>query len=530
MFEYIFVRTFEEQTPMMNLRDDIPAGVVVFLVALPLCLGIALASDAPLMSGIIAGVIGGLVVSWASGSSLSVSGPAAGLATIVAAGIGDLGFEAFLVAVVLAGLLQIVLGVARAGFFAELFPISVIKGMLAAIGIILILKQIPHALGRDEDPEGDLSFWVPGTEENTFSEIFLAFQTASPGVILITVVGLIVLIVWEKPFISDKSWSRLLPGPLIAVALGVLMNEIYRLAVPSLYITPESGHLVQLPSFSSVSDLTSQLASPDWSVIGHGDVWMLAFTIMAVASIETLLCVEATDKLDPLKRTTPMNRELMAQGLGNTLSGLIGGLPMTAVIVRSSANIYAGGRTRISSFTHGVLLCGLVLSVPFLLNKIPLGTLAAVLLMVGYKLARISLFKKMWADGLDQFLPFIVTIVATVLTDLLIGVSVGFVVGVVMVFLTNFHSAIRAEEADGKLHVILDKDVSFLNKTRLKSILAGVPDGHSVFIDGSGATFIDHDIRDVIEDFIISAEHRNITVERARMAHRDHPLSFKKGA
>jgi len=517
---------------LKHLRDDLPAGVVVFLVALPLCLGIALASDAPLMSGIIAGVVGGLVVSWASGSSLSVSGPAAGLATIVAAGIADMGsFEAFLVAVVLAGVLQIILGIARAGFFAELFPISVIKGMLAAIGIILILKQIPHALGRDEDYQGDLSFWVPGTEENTFTEILLAFQTSSLGVILITAVSLGILILWEQPFIKDKSWSRLVPGPLLAVGSGVLINELYAVVAPGLHIGIGSGHLVELPSFSSFADLNAQLPSPDWSVVTHGDTWMLAFTIMAVASIETLLCVEATDKLDPLKRTTPMNRELMAQGLGNMTSGFLGGLPITAVIVRSSANIYSGGRTRMSAFIHGVLLCGLVLSVPFLLNRIPLGTLAAVLLVVGYKLARISLFKKMWRDGLDQFLPFIVTIVATVFTDLLIGVSIGFVVGVIMVFLTNFHSAILVEEKDDNwVRITLDKDVSFLNKTRLKSVLAALPDGTHVEIDGANATFIDHDIREVIEDFAAVASHRNITVERLEMCSEDHPLSFRKRA
>lgn len=514
-----------------HLRDDLPAGLVVFLVALPLCLGIALASDAPLISGLIAGVIGGLVVSWASGSALSVSGPAAGLATIVAAGITDLGgFEPFLVAVVLAGALQMLLGVLRAGFFAELFPISVIKGMLAAIGIILILKQIPHALGRDEDYEGDMSFWVPGTEENTFTEILLAFQTFSPGVVLITAVSLGILILWEQPVIKNQSWSRLVPGPLLAVGSGLLINELYAAVAPRLHITPDSGHLVQIPSFSSLADLQAQLPSPDWSVIGHGDVWMLAFTIMAVASIETLLCVEATDKLDPLKRTTPMNRELMAQGLGNMLSGLIGGLPMTAVIVRSSANIYSGGRTKMSSFVHGVLLCGLVLAVPFLLNRIPLGTLAAVLLVVGYKLARISLFKKMWRDGLDQFLPFIVTIVATVLTDLLIGVTIGFVVGVVMVFLTNFHSAIQVTAGEGQTRITLDKDVSFLNKTKLKAALAGVPDGHHVVIDGSAATFIDHDIQEVIEDFVLSAEHRSITVEKVETGTQAHPLSLKRGA
>ena len=513
---------------MKHLREDLPASVVVFLVALPLCLGIALASEAPLMSGIIAGVVGGLLVSWLSGSALAVSGPAAGLATIVAAGIASLGsFEAFLTAVVLAGALQLLLGVLRAGVFAQLFPVSVVKGMLAAIGIILILKQIPHALGRDEDYEGDLGFWVPGTEENTFSEILLAFQTFSPGVVIISLLGLAVLILWEQPFIKDKSWSRLIPGPLIVVVSSVLINELYAIAAPGLHITSDSGHLVDLPEFSSIGEFYTGLPSPDWSVIGDSEVWVLAFTLMAVASIETLLCLEATDKLDPYKRTTPMNRELLAQGAGNMVSGLFGGLPMTAVIVRSSANIYSGGRTRLSAFFHGVLLFALVLAAPKLLAKIPLGALAAVLLVVGYKLARISVFKKMWKDGLDQFLPFIVTIVATVFTDLLIGVSIGFVVGIVMVFLTNFHSAIRVETPEeGKTVIIFDKDVSFLNKARLKPALAAIPEGQHVVIDGTKASFIDHDIQDVLRDFIESADHRKITVEHLELSSEAHPLQF----
>lgn len=520
-----------ERGILKNLRYDFPAGVVVFLVALPLCLGIALASEAPLMSGLVTGVIGGLVVTLISRSSLSVSGPAAGLATIVAAGIAEMGsFESFLVAVVLAGVIQAGFGLLRGGFLAELFPLSVIKGMLAAIGIILILKQIPHALGRDHDFEGDLAFWTPGHEENTFTEIGLAIQTASPGVILVTGVALAILILWEQPVIKRQSWSRLVPGPLLAVGASIVINELYRVVAPGLYIAGEDGHLVDLPVLRSWADVQLAIPSPDFAGTPiTGDVLLLAFTIAAVASIETLLCVEATDKLDPFKRTSPTNRELIAQGVGNTVSGLLGGLPMTAVIVRSSANTYAGGRTRASAWYHGALLLGLVVAVPVLLNKIPLGALAAVLLVVGYKLARVSLFKQMWKAGLDQFLPFIVTIVATVLTDLLIGVSIGFVVGVTMVFLTNFHTAIAVTREGKDVHIQFVKDVSFLNKSKLKQALASVEDGATVTIDGSAAGFLDRDILETIKDFEASAKHRSLTVHTLGLDTERHPLARRKG-
>lgn len=496
-----------------NLKYDLPAGLVVFLVALPLCLGIALASEAPLMSGIVAGIIGGLVIGPLSGSQLSVSGPAAGLAVIVAEGIHSLGaFEIFLTAVVVGGAIQAVLGLVRAGFVAELFPLSVIKGMLAAIGIILILKQIPHALGRDHDYEGDLDFWLAGGEENTFTEIYAAFVTASPGVVLITVLSLAVLVIWEQPFIAKQSWSRIVPGPLVAVLLGVVMNQLYRMAAPSLYVSADDGHLVQLPVFSSVSEAQAQLPFPDLTMLAHPDVLLVGATIAAIASIETLLCVEATDKLDPFKRATPMNRELVAQGVGNMASGFLGGLPITAVIVRSSANVYAGGRTRTSAVFHGLLLLSMVAIVPFVLNLIPLASLAAVLFVVGYKLARISLFQSMYAKGVDQFLPFVVTIVVTVLSDLLTGVAAGFVVGAVMVLRSNFHSAVSVVNRGDDWLVIFSKDVSFLNKTRLKIILRDVPEGANVLIDGSRAMFIDHDIIETVEDFASSAPFRGIRV------------------
>ena len=504
-----------------NFRYDFPSGVVVFLVALPLCLGIALASDAPLMSGLVTGVVGGLVVTLISGSPLSVSGPAAGLASIVGAGIAQVGsFEAFLVAVVIAGLMQTALGLLRAGILAEFFPLSVIKGMLAAIGIILILKQIPYALGGTVD---DVKMGYAG-------EIQFAFETASIGVVIVTAVALAILLLWERPFIKDQSWSRILPGPLVAVLSGLFLNELFKAAIPGLAITSEAKHLVELPELL-YGDGFASFKLPDFTNTPiNGDLLVLAATIAAVASIETLLCVEATDKLDPFKRVTPTNRELVAQGVGNTVSGLLGGLPMTAVIVRSSANIYAGGRTRAAAWYHGALLLGLVLAVPFLLNLIPLAALAAVLLVVGYKLARISLFKQMWSAGFDQFLPFITTIVVTVAVDLLIGVTTGFVVGIAMVLLTkySYKAAVSYSADDGESTIRLARDVSFINKAKLKAAFAAVPNGTKVTIDGSDAGIIDRDIQEAIKDFQSSAGNRDITVETTSLDTLPHPLSFRK--
>lgn len=508
-----------EKGILKNLRYDIPSGVVVFLVALPLCLGIALASEAPLMSGLITGMVGGLIVTLISGSPLSVSGPAAGLASIVAAGIGQVGLEAFFVAVVIAGIMQTALGLLRLGFFAEFFPLSVIKGMLAAIGVILILKQIPYALGGTIDDE----------RMGYFGEIAFAVKTLSPGVLIVTAIALTILILWEQPFIRNKSWSRIVPGPLVAVLMGVGLNELFKRVAPNLEITAEAQHLVKLPT--SIAAIQTELVLPDFSGTAiDGELLILAATIAAVASIETLLCVEATDKLDPFKRVSPTNRELVAQGVGNTVAGLLGGLPMTAVIVRSSANIYSGGRTRAAAWFHGALLLGLVLAAPILLNKIPLAALAAVLLVVGYKLARISLFKQLWTAGLDQFLPFIVTIVVTVTTDLLIGVTTGLVVGIITVFLTSYKTAVEVKEEDGRYTVTLVKDVSFINKGKLKQELAHIPNGSTVVIEGAAASFIDRDIQEVIKGFVEGAEHRDITVETSGLDTQPHPLARGKSA
>ena len=508
-----------------NLRYDLPAGMVVFLVALPLCLGIALASEAPLLSGLVTGVIGGLVVGPLSGSQLSVSGPAAGLTVLVAGGISDLGgFEAFLPAVVVAGAMQLAVGLARGGILASLFPASVIEGMLAGIGIILILKQIPHALGRDLDYEGDLDFWLLGHQANTFTEIAEAIRTMSPGVVLVSAACLGVLLLWQHRWIAEQAWSRLVPGPLVAVGLGIGLNALLGLFAPSLHITAADGHLVELPSIGSSAELLAAMPSPDWSVLGQPELWTVAATIAAVASLETLLSVEAVDKLDPFRRISNQNRELFAQGTGNIIAGLLGGLPMTAVIVRSSTNVYSGGRTRTSAFVHGVFLGGLVLAVPGLLNRIPLGALAAVLLTVGYKLARFSLFKRMYAAGADQFIPFVVTVGVTVFSDLLTGVLVGLAFGVVMVVITNFSTAISVVHEDDAWLIQFTKDVSFVNKMRLRRVLHSIPSGAEVVIDGTRATFIDHDIYATIEDFTQFARHRNISVQTRHLASKDHPI------
>ncbi|MEM6929495.1 MAG: SulP family inorganic anion transporter [Myxococcota bacterium] len=512
-----------------NLRYDLPAGLVVFLVALPLCLGIALASDAPLMAGLVTGVVGGLIVGPLSGSQLSVSGPAAGLTVLVAGGIAELGgYELFLPAVIIAGAMQIVLGLLRGGVLANLFPSSVIEGMLAGIGIILILKQIPHALGRDVDYEGDLDFWLLGAQGNTFTEIVDAFTTMSPGVVIVSLACLGVLLLWQRPFIANQSWSRTVPGPLVAVVLGIVLNEVFALVAPGLHISADDGHLVQLPVMSP-QELWFTLPSPDWSGFGSTELWTVSATIAAVASLETLLSVEAVDKLDPFRRISDTNRELLAQGTGNIVAGLIGGLPMTAVIVRSSTNVYSGGRTRMAAFIHGVFLVGLVLAVPALLNRIPLGALAAVLLNIGYKLARISLWQRMYQQGADQFIPFTVTVTVTVFSDLLTGVLVGLAFGVVMVVITNFTTAISVVHEDEAWLVQFTKDVSFVNKTRLRSVLQSIPKGAEVVIDGTRASFIDHDIYTTIEDFAKSAPYRDITVQTRNLASKDHPIRLPGG-
>lgn len=500
-----------------HLGRDIPASVVVFLVALPLCLGIAVASkgdtvEAPIFSGLLAGIIGGLVVPLISRSPLSVSGPAAGLIAVVITGMESLGsWEAFLVAVFLGGLLQIVLGFFKAGLVAYFFPNSVIKGMLAAIGLILIRKQLPHALGIDTE-QVDLRFHL----RETWEVIGNAFANMEWGAFLISLISLIILITWARTRLKNIYW---LPGALIVVILGIALNQLFLGMNNELALMGGAeGHLVNLPESlvgKGFSGFANQFRFPDFSasVLGNPQLYIVALTIGLVASVETLLSVEAVDKLDAHKRQTPLNRELIAQGVANTIAGLIGGLPITAVIVRSSANVNAGGQTRMSAFLHAVFLLLSVVFIGSLLNKVPLASLAAILLMVGYKLANPQLFKLMYARGMNQFLPFVVTIVAVLATDLLMGIAIGTAVGLFFTIRDNYQTAIQVEETDDTLTIRLAKDISFIHKAELSTVLENIPEGKKIIIDGAQAEFIDIDIREIIHDFHVNADEKGIALQ-----------------
>jgi hypothetical protein len=494
-----------------TLVSDIPSALVVFLVALPLCLGIALGSQAPLMSGLVAGVVGGIVVGLLSGSQLSVSGPAAGLTAIVVSALGKLpAFEAFLLAVVIGGLLQLVLGFIRAGVIGDYIPSAVIKGMLAAIGLILILKQFPHLVGYDADYEGDESFFQVD-HGNTFSGISEAVSHILPWALLIGAVSLLIQIIWEKYIVKLGRAFQLIPAPLVIVLTAILMNQWAIANRPEWALL--SDHLVTIPVSNSVSGFFATLQSPDFSYISNPQVWITAVTIALVASLETLLSIEAADNLDPLKRVTPTNRELKAQGVGNMISGLLGGLPLTSVIVRTSVNVNSGAKSKFSAILHGVFLLLSILFVPQVLNLIPKSALAAVLIYTGFKLAKPSIFKMYFVAGLDQFVPFVVTIVSILFTDLLVGILIGCLVGLFFVMRSNFKSAIIVVHDDNKYLFRLRKDVSYLNKPLIKAKLESVPENSSVFIDASRADFIDKDVVGVIEDFIRHAPLKNINVE-----------------
>lgn len=497
-----------------TIKSDFSSSIVVFLVALPLCLGIALASGAPLFSGIISGVLGGIVVGAFSGSNKSVSGPAAGLAIIVLNAIESLGaYDVFLVAVVLGGLLQIVLYVFKAGFVAELFPNSVIKGMLAAIGIVITLKQIPHALGRDTDYEGEYAFFQIADGENTFSEILRAIETMSLGALIITLLSLAILIFWDKVISKKKNFLSSIPGALVVVVVGISLNELYHAYFPSLELTAKDDHLVTLPNFGSFEGFKNALVFPDFSAFLRLDVYIVAITLAIVASLETLLNVEATDKIDPEKRASDTNKELLAQGIGNTISGFVGGLPITSVIVRSSANVYSGAKTRLSAILHGFWLIFTIALLPEWLNKIPLASLSAILFVVGYKLASVDLFKSMFSKGKDQFYPFLITIIAIVFTDLLIGICIGLVIGFIFVVFRNYHSAITVVKDKDHYLFRFNKDVSFMNKAKLKKELAKIPEDSYLILDAHKAQFIDNDIIDILEDFSLNAKSKNINIE-----------------
>jgi len=494
-----------------NAGADLPASLVVFLVALPLCLGIALGSGAPLFSGIIAGIAGGIVVGSFSGSNVSVSGPAAGLTAIVAVAIGKMPvFEAFLLSVVIAGILQLILGIAKAGFLGDYVPSSVIKGMLSAIGIILILKQLPHLVGYDADFEGDETF-LQKDKDNTFSGIFSAFNKITLLAVIIGVVSLLIQILWDKVLVKKISFLKLVPAPLIVVIVGVLINQWSITSNSSLVL--HKDQLVTIPVATDIKQFFSFFSMPDFQYLKLPAVWTTGITLCIVASLETLLNIEAADELDPYQRVTPTDRELKAQGLGNIVSGLIGGLPVTSVIVRTSANVNAGAKTKASAIIHGILLGGCVALIPGLLNLIPLSALAAVLIYTGYKLAKPSVFVSFFKKGMDQFIPFAVTVLAIIFTDLLIGIVIGICVGLFFVLRSNFKSAVFIVHDHNKYLVRLRKDVSFLNKPILKRKLENVPAGSYVLIDISRADFIDKDVVEVMNDFMKHAHLKNIKVE-----------------
>ncbi|WP_133128710.1 SulP family inorganic anion transporter [Legionella nagasakiensis] len=500
-----------------ELKSDIPASIVVFFVALPLCLGIALASGAPLFSGIIAGIIGGIVVGVASGSPLGVSGPAAGLAVIVLTAINTLSsWPAFLLAVVLAGVIQLIMGYAKVGFIAYFFPSSVIKGMLAGIGLLIILKQIPHAFGYDNDVIGDLSYFQTDGE-TTLTSIVSALTAYTPGAALISVLSMIILVLWDTVLTKKHKLFQLIQGPIVVIIIGIIMNWLYQLNI--LNFSLAESHLVRLPVANNLTEFFQQFTVPDFSAITQVDIWKTAIVLAIIASLETLLCVEATDKLDPYKRVTPTNRELKAQGLGNIVSGLCGGLPITQVIVRSSANIAFGGKTKLSTILHGVFLLISAITIAELLNMIPLASLAAILIVVGYKLTKPALFRKLYQLGPEQFVPFIATVVGILATDLLKGITIGMACGLLFTLHHSYRNAyymkdvITKENEHAVHHLVLAEEVSFFNKASIIHALDTIEPNSKVIIDCTNSKSIAYDVVEFIQDYKSNARLKNITVE-----------------
>ncbi len=494
-----------------SLRHDVPAGIAVFLIALPLCLGISLASGAPLFSGLIAGIIGGIVVTSLSGSALGVSGPAAGLVMIVFNAIKNLGFEAFLLAVVLAGVMQLLMGRLGAGIIGYYFPSAVIAGMLSGIGIIIFLKQIPHALGYDRDYLGDIAFFQRD-DYTTLTELRHMLDFVSPGAIVISMVCLGILTLWETEWCKRFWFSQWLHGALVAVLAGGAMNQAFIALYPQWALA--GNHLVQLPVMADSSELLNFLTFPDFTQIANPEIYAITLSIAIVASLETLLSVEATDKLDPYKRVTPNNRELKAQGFGNICSGLLGGLPITQVVVRSSANIQYGGRSKLAAMEHGLLLLLAVLLISEQLNRIPLASLAAILLMVGYKLAQPSVFKARYRIGMNHFLPFVATIAGLIFTDMLTGIGIGMSFAFFFILMENLKLGfyLHKQHKFNKTFITLSENVTFLNKANLLQLLNKLPDNSDVVIDATIAKFIDYDVYEIIQNFKVEAQHKHINL------------------
>jgi len=500
-----------------DVKKDAVSGLVVFLVALPLCLGIAVASGATPFAGIITGVIGGIIVGYLSNSNVSVSGPAAGLIAIALLAIQDLGFEAFILAVVLAGIFQLILGFAKAGTISNYFPFGVIEGMLTGIGLIIIKKELPHAIGYDNEHEGD--FFNYNLTDNLdgigfFNELIHSFNYAHTGIIILSLLSVAVIFAFSK--VSFLKKIKVIPAALVVVIMGIVINELFRIFEPKFLII--NNHLVALPIAGSIDEFIGQFTLPDFTAISNPKVWLTAATIAAVASIETLLCIEAGDKLDPYKRYSNANTELKAQGVGNILVGMLGGLPMTSVIVRTTANVTAGAKTKLSAMIHGILLLLTVILIPTLLNKIPMACLAAILIMIGFKLASPNVFKHMWRIGKYQFIPFIVTVVGVVGMDLLRGVGLGLAVSIFFILYGNMKVAYffkkEAYKNNQDIHINLAQEVSFLNKAAIKQTLAHLPENSNVIIDASNSIYIDYDVIELIKNFTnYTSKNKNITVE-----------------
>lgn len=496
-----------------ELRYDLPASIIVFFVAVPLCLGIALASGAPLFSGIVSGIVGGIVVGIASGSALGVSGPAAGMTAVILASSSQLPtWEAFLLAVALAGVIQIIAGYLGCGIIAYYFPSSVIKGMLAGIGIIIILKQIPFALGISVNAKSNM---LMESVNHIFSPLIHPAHVINITNILITCSSLLLLIIWERYLSKSNKFFQIIQGPVAVVLLGIIFVWCGQKGMFALQLT--KNQLVNIPVSSNPSVFFSQFSFPDFSQISNIMIYKIAGTIALIASIETLLCLEATDKLDPKKRITPTDRELKAQGLGNIICGLIGGLPVTQVVVRSSANIAFGAKTKLSTILHGVFLLLCVTTIPLWLNRIPLATLASILFLVGYKLANPSLFKQMYRLGWEQFIPFITTILGIILEDLLVGISIGMSVALFIILRHNYknsHTTFKFKKDKKKtIHLTLAEEVSFLNKGSILHELRTIPKDSDIIIDASKTKSMDHDVQEVIRDFMISSKSKNITIQ-----------------
>ncbi|BDC98817.1 SulP family inorganic anion transporter [Persicobacter psychrovividus] len=518
---------------LSNLKHDFPASIIVFLVALPLCLGIALASGAPLFSGIIAGIVGGIIVATLSGSPLGVSGPAAGLAVIVLSAIQELGsFELFLFAVVVAGVFQIILGLFKAGIIGYYFPSSVIKGMLSGIGIIIFLKQIPHAVGYSAAPVGDFAYrQIDG--ETTFSGLLKMFDLLNPAAIVVVTIGLLILILWEQPFIKRQAFSKFIQGPLVVVLMGVGLNLLFQ---QTGWLSFDADQLVRIPDADSFDGFLAQFTFPDFSHWADPEMYVLAATIAIVASLETLLCVEATDKLDPQKRVTPTNKELIAQGVGNICSGLIGGLPVTQVIVRSSANIQSGGKSKYSAILHGVFILVSVIAIPNILNLIPLSALAAILFLVGYKLAKPVIFKNMYMKGRAEFLPFLITILGIVFMDMLSGIGFGLAIAIMFILWNNYRKPFHFDTKDYQegqpIRLRLSEEVSFLNKAPILRTLKYLPNNTVVIIDASSTRCIHPDVLEIIDDFEENAKTRGIELQLIGLSQptEDDPVKLLRNA